>query len=891
MGKSRLIPTIFILAVLAGIGWAAVYAYDKGFTKRWRELIMDELARRGIEAKIDKLTFDPFEGLVARNVRIYEDKDHRSVLATINNITLDIDLARLVRKEQFLNTIDLRDADISFPIDPKKPDGDRIEISNFSARIQMPDETIEIQKAEFEIGGLIVSLRGSLLQPPPKQDQADQPDPPDSRQHRLFISDLIGEIEKFYVLPGNPKPRLEVEVFGDLDKPKEIEAKLELRGNEITRKDYSCDRLEADIEFKYPDILLDRLLIKDDFGELHGHAEHTVGTDVVTFDVDSYINVQKLLRSILDTPEFREVVLYRSGQPRLQVEGEYFINEEPEPGRLPIRLFGNAACGRFASRGQLFEGFHVDFSIDKEKFFFRNLLLEHRTGTAEAKILYNREDGMRFKANVNLSPEIFSLFIENQVAKNMIERFAFGPTSIFSIELEGFGPARDRATWQTTGDVFAKNFSYNDIPVKEVDTDFAVAENVLTFTDFSLERAEGSIAGKVARIDSNRDLVTVEGIHGTIDPVATTRYFAPKVADRLERYRFDEPPTITLEGEIDTERLDNNNFTVTFNSTGRAHYTFIGKSLPLLAPDGKVTIIGNQLDLDLETKLFDGSVEVAGNFSLGRDESAFRSTVTVEKIDFGQLADTYEMKTESQGTFTGNASLSGQLGSLELIDANGSAKIENGNVFAIPVLGPMSRLINMMMPRNPQAGYSVAREASANLQLDNGILRVGDFQAIAGGFKLKGDGTVDTIADDIDFNIQMNLRGAPGVVLYPVSRLFKYKGEGPVGDPRWRPVNFSLPRGDGPGLFGGPGILPRRNSDPANAEEGKRPSILENGIPIVRPLRRGIVKGVLKGGEAIKSGGEKILKTGGDAIKNTGEMILGTGEKAEPEKPEPKAKP
>ena len=97
MGKSRLIPTVLILAFIASLGWAAVYAYDKGFTKRWRLLIMDELARRGIEAKMDKLTFDPFEGLVARDVRIFEDEDHRSVLATINNITLDIDLARLVR--------------------------------------------------------------------------------------------------------------------------------------------------------------------------------------------------------------------------------------------------------------------------------------------------------------------------------------------------------------------------------------------------------------------------------------------------------------------------------------------------------------------------------------------------------------------------------------------------------------------------------------------------------------------------------------------------------------------------------------------------------------------------------------------------------------------------
>ncbi len=228
----------------------------------------------------------------------------------------------------------------------------------------------------------------------------------------------------------------------------------------------------------------------------------------------------------------------------------------------------------------------------------------------------------------------------------------------------------------------------------------------------------------------------------------------------------------------------------------------------------------------------------------------------VEGIDFGQLADTYEIQTESQGTFTGNAELSGQIGSLESIDARGGAIIYNGNVFSIPVLGPLSKLINVMMPKNSGAGYSIASEASARLQLKDGVLRAEDFQATAGGFKLKGEGTADLIADNIDFNIEMNLRGAPGVVLYPVSRLFKYKGEGPMSAPEWRPVNFSLPRGDGPGLLGGPGLLPR-NGD----KDGKRTGLLGNGIPIVSPIGRGLVKGVKKGGEAIRNTGEKLLGT------------------------------
>ncbi|MGI9243757.1 MAG: hypothetical protein ACR2RV_23370, partial [Verrucomicrobiales bacterium] len=735
MGKSRLLPTFFVLALLAGLGWAAVYSYDKGFTKRWRQLIMDELSRRGIEAEIGRLTFDPFEGLVARKVSIFEDENHQITLATINNLTLDIDLARLVRKEQFLNTIDLRDADISFPIDPTRPDGERIEIENFSARIQMPDETIDIQKAEFEIGGLVVNLRGALLQPSPTHQEKIR-DPAETRRQREHISNAIREIEKFYTTGS--RPRLEVEIFGDLDDPAGIEATLELRATEVTRNNYSCDRLEADIEFKYPDINVDRLLIADSYGELHGHANHSLGSDSVTFDLESSIDSHTLLRSILDTQQFGEVVFY--DPPRLRLEGEYFIHEKAEPGKPPLRVFGNAACGQFISRSEMFEGFHADFSIDREKLFARNVLLEHKTGTAEAKILFNGDEGMRFSATADLSPKIFSLFVDNEAAKAMIGRFDFDRSSNFFVQLDARGPARDRKTWQTQGNVTASNFRYNKIPVQNVLTKFSVADQILTFSEFRLDREEGSVSGKIARIDPPAGVARVSGIKGTIDAVGTTAYFAPKVSNHLRRYQFADPPYLTLDGDLALKGSDENDFTVTFTSPGHARYTFLKKSLPLKAPDGVAKIVGSKLELDLKSKLFGGDVDVYGNFNLAKSEKAFDAKVSVEGIDFGELADTYEIQTESQGTFTGNAEMTGRIGSLESIDATGAAIIYNGNVFSIPVLGPLSKLINVMIPRNSKAGYSVAREASARLQLKGGVLRAEDFRATAGSFKLEGEG-------------------------------------------------------------------------------------------------------------------------------------------------------
>ena len=40
--------------------------------------------------------------------------------------------------------------------------------------------------------------------------------------------------------------------------------------------------------------------------------------------------------------------------------------------------------------------------------------------------------------------------------------------------------------------------------------------------------------------------------------------------------------------------------------------------------------------------------------------------------------------------------------------------------------------------------------------------------------------------DKMDFRVRVNAQGLPGMVLYPVSKLFEFWTEGPLSDPVWR---------------------------------------------------------------------------------------------------------
>ena len=85
---------------------------------------MEELRKHGVEASIGRLTLDPFRGLVAKNVRIFDYKNRENTLALISEVSLDINYAALIHHEPFLNALDVRDAQIILPFKTADEKGD-----------------------------------------------------------------------------------------------------------------------------------------------------------------------------------------------------------------------------------------------------------------------------------------------------------------------------------------------------------------------------------------------------------------------------------------------------------------------------------------------------------------------------------------------------------------------------------------------------------------------------------------------------------------------------------------------------------------------------------------------------------------------------------------------
>src|SRR5436309_5359065 len=156
MNVARLLILVAIVVILGG-GW---YLAKRGFGRQWRYRVVEELRKHGVEASIGRLTLDPFRGLVARNVRIFDYKNRENTLALISEVSLDINYAALIHHQPFLNALDVRDAQITFPLKTADGKTDKAQLTDFSAHVYFPPEQIYVSQAEGILCGIRISATG-----------------------------------------------------------------------------------------------------------------------------------------------------------------------------------------------------------------------------------------------------------------------------------------------------------------------------------------------------------------------------------------------------------------------------------------------------------------------------------------------------------------------------------------------------------------------------------------------------------------------------------------------------------------------------------------------------------------------------------------------------------
>ena len=111
--------------------------------------------------------------------------------------------------------------------------------------------------------------------------------------------------------------------------------------------------------------------------------------------------------------------------------------------------------------------------------------------------------------------------------------------------------------------------------------------------------------------------------------------------------------------------------------------------------------------------------------------------MAVEKADFPSLTDLYFKYKTSQGALSGNFDFGGIGADQKALHGTGNVEVTDGNVFAIPVFGPLSELVNKMFAG---VGYSVAHEATASFTIKNGVIHTDRLKVSGNSSAMLGHG-------------------------------------------------------------------------------------------------------------------------------------------------------
>lgn len=761
---------LFCILLAGFLVWGGWYLYTKGFTRKWRGFVSEEFHKRGLEISLRRLTLDPLHGLVAKDVKVYDSAERRGVLAVISQITLDINYANLVQGTAFLNEVDLRDAKLVLPIDPARPRGPKIEVENLNARLQLPPNHMELVFAEADIAGVHFSASGRVSNRPAAEPKGDKKSDAPAVGEQKWVAPLLEHLRSLEFRNG--PPRVDLRFEGELKDLAGFSAEATVTVPSVARDGRRLEQIFAFLRYREGVATLTRLTISDEKGNLEARGTYQTKTGDADFQLRSTLDLQALAHLALSSRALDEAVFY--APPFLELSGQANLKNSKR------QVVGEVALGKFGVKSVLFDGFSAKASWDGTRWAVRDARLVHRSG--ELSLNAVQVPG-QFRAHLlsSIDPKVFIPFTSGKTAE-MIGELDFPDAP--RLELRVSGPSLKPELCEMEGSVQLGRSRFRGVGLERASSRITFKDRAVTYRDFKVERQEGSGTGTFA-YDFGRREVRLEKIRAGVIPVDVMTWIDPRLAKDVAPYIFKNPPDCSVNGVVKLDGLPGTNLEVLVNAPRGMDYVFLKRTLSFPKISGRLLFTDGRLRIDdLVGTLYGGKVRGKLDISLKREAPWHTARIEAERVDFPSVTKLYFGYDTSKGLLSGVYEFSGKGGDARTMKGGGYLEVTNGNVFAIPILGPFSGIVNGIVPG---AGYNLARKASATFTIDQGVIQNQDFLVEGQGFSMIGYGKLFFLDDKIDFNIRINAQGAPGVLLFPVSKLFEYVSDGSLSKPAWRP--------------------------------------------------------------------------------------------------------
>jgi AsmA-like C-terminal region len=773
---------IVLLLLLLGAGGTAWYLYNKGFTKPWREWVVEELRKRGAEVSFSKLTVEPFRGLVAKDVKVFDSAARKRVIAKVDEMVIEANYAHAARGKPFLDALTLVDASLLLPLEPRNPKGPAVKIEKLNTRIHLPPKQLLVARLDAEVFGIRVSASGQLANP-------EMARPGDSKDPSVVLPPvLVRVVRELQALEfEGPAPRLDFRFSGDLSKPESLVVEAELDGEKIRSGNYLVESLALAANWRNRALVIPRFEARDRVGQLQLSASYQSATGVVEARLRSGMDLPGLLRAT-GVQDLGEISF--SSVPQLDVTASVTLPAGERP--LAVKATGQVRVGPFSYGPVPMDRLSADFSWDGRRWAVRELVVRHASGgelraDAQQDVTADGKGDFRLGLSSTLNPEVLGPYFrsrrteEGRLAAMRLALFKFYDAPRITLSARGPSPMDCAAS----GELTLGRTGYRNSEASRGHANLRFNGRVLNVDDFVVHRTEGIGGGAVA-FDLQDKLVHIKNVRTALVPADVAIWIDPDLLRDIEPYRFGKkPPMLLVNGVVDQRRPHLRTRLDVKLDAPAMDYTFCGKDLQFTNVDARLAFTDERLKLtDVRAELFGGTVKGEADISIVKAKPGHTATLRFGGVDFQRLTKLYFDYDESQGKLDATYSFAGAGDNGRAMRGEGEMAVTDGNVFAIPFLGPFSDILNKIVPG---MGYNKAQKAAAKFTVANGIITTKDFVVTGKGFSMIGDGRIWFLDDRMDFDMRINAQGLPGVLLFPVSKLLEYRTQSKFSEPAWRP--------------------------------------------------------------------------------------------------------
>jgi hypothetical protein len=581
-----------LLSFIVLLSWVAYYYYHQGFGTHWRAMLAKEFHVFGLEIRVRRLTLDPFRGLVAKDLEIYDNDRRQTILAQISDVSLDINYANLLQQEPALNAVDLHDAKISIPIDPATPQAGRIRLTGLQSRIYFFPGRIEVRQAFGVIFGIHLRASGTLVNPAAFTG-SESHNRPDDKPQPDFLRLLIKEIELLR-FSGEP-PQLDLTFQVDLANP----ASLRLQGGHLfagslARQSYQLQNLDCEFSLENQILEVRKLFMRDARGELFATGNWNLATGEKKFQLRSGLDPAKLLANDPRFPWAREFIFEEP--PEIELSGVARPDEH-------LQVLGKLSFDQFSVREVKFQGMKAEFSKSGDSWMIMNAQLTHRSGTLSADIL-NCPGNFRMRISSALNPTELLPLCPLRIQRILTD-WEFLTSPVIQATLAGTIPEFSKLSG--SGQVWLGKTKFRGALLNSASANCELRNDVVQCDEVRVIRDEGVGTGKLA-CDFGQDRLTIEELEANLSPSVVGAWIDPAIGRILQPFHFTISPSVQLKGTIQLRNGAADDLRIRLEAKKPFTYQYDGWEIPFEGGSGDFSMVGG----DRTNLALSGTIDVQG---------------------------------------------------------------------------------------------------------------------------------------------------------------------------------------------------------------------------------------------------------------------------------------